>query len=374
MPRNARSVRPYWPGRGPDEDEESSDSSEEVEEKPTRTEIAKGKSQTQDEAPAVSVRGGIVARRPEFARLKNSASGDDDDAYNSEGDEDDDDEEEEDEEEEDGDEDESESQSHDEDADDYPAPMPMLKPVFVSKSERVTIAEREEINRREREAAEKARLRERQAAEEVRNQVLATATLPEEPDEVEDALVMPDDEDRDEEADEEFEKWRIRELKRIVRDRTATLERQEAERELERRRNMSPEEREKEDKERARRDDEARKTKTKMAYLQKYYHKGAFFMEADPDGFTEAIYNRDFMQPTDEEKFDKTLLAKPMQVRKGQLGMAGRSKYTHLLDQDTTRLESDPLLRRSLKKPRNSMHIPSETQDPLARPKGKVCK
>lgn len=48
------------------------------------------------------------------------------------------------------------------------------------------------------------------------------------------------------------------------------------------------------------------------------------------------IYNRDFSEATGEDKFDKQILPKVMQLRKGQFGRAGRTKWTHLADQDTT--------------------------------------
>ena len=40
--------------------------------------------------------------------------------------------------------------------------------------------------------------------------------------------------------------------------------------------------------------------------------------------------------PTLEDHFDKTVLPKAMQVKK--FGRAERTKYTHLVDQDTTKL------------------------------------
>ena len=46
------------------------------------------------------------------------------------------------------------------------------------------------------------------------------------------------------------------------------------------------------------------------------------------------IFKRDFGQATLEDHFDKTVLPKVMQVK--DFGRAGRTKYTHLVDQDTT--------------------------------------
>ena len=46
------------------------------------------------------------------------------------------------------------------------------------------------------------------------------------------------------------------------------------------------------------------------------------------------VFKRDFGQATLEDHFDKTVLPKVMQVK--DFGRAGRTKYTHLVDQDTT--------------------------------------
>ena len=47
---------------------------------------------------------------------------------------------------------------------------------------------------------------------------------------------------------------------------------------------------------------------------------------------------QDFSKPTLEDHFDKSILPKVMQVK--NFGRSGRTKYTHLLDQDTTNSES----------------------------------
>ena len=48
------------------------------------------------------------------------------------------------------------------------------------------------------------------------------------------------------------------------------------------------------------------------------------------------MLKQDFTQATLEDHFDKTVLPKVMQVK--DFGRAGRTKYTHLVDQDTTQV------------------------------------
>ena len=60
------------------------------------------------------------------------------------------------------------------------------------------------------------------------------------------------------------------------------------------------------------------KQKEKWRFLQKYWHKGAFFQETADNPYakdqTDNIYTRDFSAPTGEDKMDRTVLPKVMQV------------------------------------------------------------
>lgn len=58
----------------------------------------------------------------------------------------------------------------------------------------------------------------------------------------------------------------------------------------------------------------AQASKQKYKFLQKYYHKGAFFQEASDDKFgtqgSEEIYSRDYTEAVAEENLDKSILPK----------------------------------------------------------------
>lgn len=142
-----------------------------------------------------------------------------------------------------------------------------------------------------------------------------------------------DDVCTDDENDEvEYEAWKLRELKRIKRDREEKEQLEREQTEIERLRNLTEEERRQE----ARLNPKEvtnKAAKGKYKFLQKYYHRGAFFLDKDDD-----VYRRDFAQATLEDHFDKTILPKVMQVK--NFGRCGRTKYTHLVDQDTTQFDS----------------------------------
>ena len=124
----------------------------------------------------------------------------------------------------------------------------------------------------------------------------------------------------------EFEAWRLRELSRIKRDKEAELAREKEREEIERRRALPEEQRLKEDLAHA---EQSRKDKPKgqQKFLQKYWHKGAFHQDE------EILRRHDFTEAT-ESTVDVSVLPKVMQVK--NFGKRGRTKYTHLLDQDTT--------------------------------------
>ena len=79
--------------------------------------------------------------------------------------------------------------------------------------------------------------------------------------------------------------------------------------------------------------------KADFKFMQKYFHRGAFYQ--DGEHIDETLLKRNFHEATGFDKeVDMTMLPKVLQVK--DFGIAGRTKYTHLVDQDTSQLESNP--------------------------------
>ncbi|CAD7002629.1 unnamed protein product [Ceratitis capitata] len=228
---------------------------------------------------------------------------------------------------------ETESSDYEEETESEEDNEPRLKPLFVRKRERATIQEKEREAQKQKQleaeakrtAKERRRITLRLVEESVKKDLEKAK-----PDTAEASI---DDVCTDDENDEvEYEAWKLRELKRVKRDRE---ERENAEREkleIDRMRNLTEEERRQE----LRNNPKLitnKAAKGKYKFLQKYYHRGAFYLDEEND-----VLKRDFAQATLEDHFDKTILPKVMQVK--NFGRCGRTKYTHLVDQDTTKFDS----------------------------------
>ncbi|XP_015599758.1 microfibrillar-associated protein 1 [Cephus cinctus] len=211
---------------------------------------------------------------------------------------------------------------------------PRLKPVFVRKKDRITVMEKEKEAMKQKqveiETKKLADERKRQTLRMVEEAIRKETQLGKSTNEQEGKLgdVCTDDEN----DEVEYEAWKLRELKRIKRDREEREQLEKERLEIERLRNMTEEERRQE----ARLNPKQitnKAAKGKYKFLQKYYHRGAFYLDKD-----DTIFKRDFSGATLEDHFDKTILPKVMQVK--NFGRSGRTKYTHLVDQDTTQFDS----------------------------------
>ncbi len=210
---------------------------------------------------------------------------------------------------------------------------PRLKPVFVSKRDRITIVEKEKeeqkLKQLELEAKRAAEERRRYTLKIVEEEVRKETQIKDEND-LESGILSVLTDAEDEEA--EYESWKLRELKRIKRDREEREAEERNRQEIERVRNMTEEERRNEFKLNPKQVTN-KAPKGKYKFLQKYYHRGAFYLDEEAE-----VLKRDVAIPTLEDHFDKTVLPKVMQVK--NFGRSGRTKYTHLVDQDTSQADA----------------------------------
>lgn len=239
-------------------------------------------------------------------------------------------------------EEEESSEEEDSSSDDEPK-KPMLAPKFISKAQRNKLQNAQPTKSADEIAAEEERRKKEQAdamlqAQIERDQAARAAGKKawDDEDNIEDEV---DDTDG---LDPEAERaaWKLRELKRVRRDRLAIEEKEKEREEIERRRGLTAEEREAEDKAfiEAQKDDQ--EGKGKMAYMQKYFHKGAFFQgDEEQDEEVKAVLNRDLAGARFvDETSSKEVLPEYMRIRDmSKLGKKGRTKYQDLKSEDTGR-------------------------------------
>ncbi|CAH8450590.1 unnamed protein product [Heterobilharzia americana] len=214
---------------------------------------------------------------------------------------------------------------------------PKLKPVFVRARDRITLQAKHKADQLAQETeAEVKRLAEERRKTTLKMLEIELRREADEAHAIEDALDALDSDEgqgNPQAEQEEYEKWKVRELKRIRRDREIREAVVQEKAEIERIRNMTDEQR-REEFIRNPKLVTNKSVKGKYKFLQKYFHRGAFFVTATED----KVFQQDFTQPTLEDHFDKTKLPTVMQVK--NFGRAGRTKYTHLVDQDTTVFDS----------------------------------
>ncbi|KAF2014753.1 hypothetical protein BU24DRAFT_423654 [Aaosphaeria arxii CBS 175.79] len=214
----------------------------------------------------------------------------------------------------------------------------LIRPVFIKKSDRGKaaapaktadqLAEAEEQRKQEQTRALVQEQIDQRAAEKAKGKKDWDDDIEED-----DINGVDDTDGVDPEA--EYAAWKLRELMRIKRERAA-IEEAEAERaEIERRRNLTEAEREAEDREFIEKQKDERGDRGQMQYMQKYFHKGAFFSEELKDM---GIDKRNVMGATFEDSTNREVLPEYMQIRDmTKLGKKGRTRYRDMKSEDTGR-------------------------------------
>lgn len=218
-------------------------------------------------------------------------------------------------------------------SDDYSdqPPKPLFKPVFLPKNQRITETDSDRLAAEEAEINEELR-RQTELRKEETQRLISQALVQEAQDLPSDSELLSDTDDLGDPA--EYKQWKLREVKRVIREREERSLRQKELAEIERRRGLTDWERMEENK-RLGTDETVKPERMPMRFMQKWAHSGAFFQDRDPDGKLDPIFMRDVNAPV-EGDFDKSVLPEALQKRRGNMGVKGQSKWTHLTAEDTS--------------------------------------
>lgn len=240
------------------------------------------------------------------------------------------------EEESDGDE-ESESGSEQSSSEEE-APKVLLRPTFINKDKRKDVSapvgtKTEDGTWEEKETRRKAKA-DSMIQEQLDKNAAAQAAGKKnwDDDDEEDGDLVDDTDGLDPET--ERAAWKLRELKRVKREREAIEVAEKEREEIERRRNLGKQERDAEDRDFLDKQKEEKESRGKMGYMQKYFHKGAYFQD---DIKAEGLDRRDIMGSRyQDDVVNRELLPQYMQIRDmTRLGRKGRTKYKDLKSEDT---------------------------------------
>lgn len=205
---------------------------------------------------------------------------------------------------------------------------PVLKPVFISKEDR---ASEKASDKMTFSTSKDTRNESRAIVAEILRKEFENAhdTSKNVPDALTGAFRLDsvDDKDDPNNFEEEYLAWRLRELLRIREERDEREAYEREKEEIERIRNMTEEERRKIDQEKM--EEWMSQPKSQYKFLQKYYHKGAFYQDEHKE-----ILSRDYAQATGLDRSDKDVLPEILQVR--DFGKKGKGKWKHLTAEDTT--------------------------------------
>lgn len=230
----------------------------------------------------------------------------------------------------------SDESSAEESSSEEEAPKKLLRPVFLKKQQRLQGAAPAQ-SAEELAAADEARRQEQSRAvvqEQVEQRIAERAAGKRDwDDDVEEADINAIDDTDGLDPAAEYAAWKLRELKRIRRERLA-IEEAEAERaELERRRNLSAADRDAEDRAFLEQQQEERGERGQMQYMQKYFHKGAFFTDELKEL---GVDRRNLMNARFEDQTNREVLPDFMQIRDmTKLGKKGRTRYKDMRSEDT---------------------------------------